>query len=151
MNDDRGSQSPKSHRILVVDDYPDCAEAVCILLSRLGHVCETVCTGHAAIAALGQFDAEIALVDLGLPDLTGFEVARALRARSPGLYLAAFTGWTSPRFLIEADAAGFDQFVVKPVNAAKLGAVVRRAAEVLRTRPGARTGLEQTCGLPPYV
>ena len=112
----------KRHRILVVEDDPDSAEVICAILGELGHDCRAVSSGGAAVHEAVAFDPDIAIVDIGLPDLSGYEVARALRAleRAHGLHLAALTGWGRPEDRRRATAAGFDQHVVKPTGVAAL-------------------------------
>src|SRR3954463_15200422 len=102
-------------RVLVVDDYPDSAEASCLLLSALGHECRAVLTGTGAIVQTGEFRPHVVICDIGLPDITGYDVARALRRTyGNGVYLAALTGWTRPIHRDLALSAGFDQHLLKP-------------------------------------
>jgi two-component system, sensor histidine kinase len=116
-------------RVLVVDDYPDSAESVCTLLTLLGYDCQIACCGRDALAQAAAFDPAIVLLDIGLPDISGYEVARALRARNPSLYIAAVTGWGQPDDRVRALAAGFDQHVLKPTDAATLKLILKRAGE----------------------
>ncbi|MGH9887669.1 MAG: response regulator transcription factor, partial [bacterium] len=69
------------HRVLIVDDYPDAAEAASILLELLGHECRFVTCGEDALREAAVFEPDVAIVDIGLPDVSGFEVARLLRER----------------------------------------------------------------------
>lgn len=117
-------------RVLVVDDYPDSAETASILLTMYGHECRTAVTGQGALAEAAAFDPDIVILDIGLPDMSGYEVARALRARAAGrpLYLAAVTGWGQPEDRVQAIAAGFDQHILKPTNAAKILQILQLAA-----------------------
>jgi CheY-like chemotaxis protein len=103
-------------RVLVVEDFPDAAEVMCELIRLLGHDAEFVVTGEEAMAAADTFDPDIVLVDLTLPGIDGYEVARRLRARSPrrDLVLVALTGWARPEDVARALAAGFDQHQIKP-------------------------------------
>jgi len=122
------------HRILVVDDYPDAAEMACTLLEILGHETCAASSANEALIAADTFVPDVALVDIGLPDLDGYEVAKELRARSrQALYLVAITGWNteSPE---RAYAAGFDQFILKPVDEKKLRHVLWLAEIRLATR-----------------
>ena len=123
--------NPPRVRVLIVDDYPDAAETAAMLLTLYGHDCRTACTGQAALAEADAFDPDIAILDIGLPDISGYEVARALRAR-PGqrrIYLAAVTGWGQPHDRLQAFAAGFDQHVLKPTDTAKIRNILQLAAE----------------------
>ena len=68
-------------RVLVVDDHPDSADASCMLLSALGHVCSSAMSGEEALAEAVRFQPNVVICDIGLPDISGYEVARALRTR----------------------------------------------------------------------
>jgi DNA-binding response OmpR family regulator len=116
-------------RVLVVDDYPDLAESACMLLSMLGHDCRSATSARAALAEAEGFEPDVAILDIGLPDLNGFELARELRKRTPGrtLYLAAVTGWGQPEDRIKALAAGFNHHVLKPADSEKLIAIMELA------------------------
>jgi CheY-like chemotaxis protein len=118
-------------RVLVVDDYPDSAETASMLLTLYGHECRTAVTGQAALDEAAAFDPDIVILDIGLPDISGYDVARVLRARAGrrSLYLAAVTGWGQPEDRVQAFAAGFDQHVLKPTNAAKILQILKLAVE----------------------
>jgi CheY-like chemotaxis protein len=118
-------------RVLVVDDYPDSANSISTLLTLFGYDCRTASSGKDALALADAFDPDIVLIDIGLPDISGYEVARALRARpcKHPLYLAAITGWGQPEDRVRALAAGFDQHVLKPADAGKLKTILERAAQ----------------------
>lgn len=117
------------HRVLIVDDYPDAAEITSTLLRLLGHDCRPVQCGRHALAEAATFEPDIALLDVGLPDLNGYDLARELRkmARDRPLYLAAITGFGGPDDRARAFAAGFDQHVLKPADVGKLRDVIERA------------------------
>ncbi len=127
-------------RVLIVDDFPDAADASCMLLTVLGHSCRIAKSGTAALELIEQFDPDIVILDIGLPDLSGYEIARTLRAHSTRAYLAALTGWGASSDRDRAFAAGFDLHVVKPASAEKLCGIVERAmrrqGEQLATRMG---------------
>jgi CheY-like chemotaxis protein len=116
-------------RVLVVDDYPDSAETASMLLTLHGYECRTATTGQEALEQAAVFEPDIVLLDIGLPDITGYEVARLLRARAGDrpLYLAAVTGWGQPADQAKALAAGFDHHVTKPADLRKLAMIVRLA------------------------
>jgi CheY-like chemotaxis protein len=106
------------HRVLVVDDYADAAEATCMLFTQLGYDCRQATTGTRALEEAETFHPDVVLLDIGLPDLSGYEVARALRQRfGRTLYLAALTGWGQPEDRARAIGAGFDQHILKPATA----------------------------------
>jgi CheY-like chemotaxis protein len=116
-------------RVLVVDDYPDAAESACMLLGLLGHDCRAATCGVDALAEAARFEPDIAILDIGLPDLSGFELARELRNRAAGrpLYLAAVTGWGQPEDRIRAFTAGFNHHVLKPADHDKLKTILELA------------------------
>lgn len=111
---------------MVVDDCIDTVEVVCSLLGIWGHSCLGVMTGRAAIAEAPAFAPEIALLDLSLPDVSGFEIARVLRASSPSLYLAAMTGCARKSDRDRSRAIGFDHYLLKPVGGSELARLVDR-------------------------
>jgi two-component system, OmpR family, response regulator len=129
------------HRVLVVDDFPDAARAAAMLLRLLGHEVATAHSGRDALAVAESFQPDIVILDVGLPDLSGYDVARELRQRqrTPHVHIAALTGWGQPSDRIHALAAGFDQHVLKPADATKLKAIIQLANEQARTRGAART------------
>jgi DNA-binding response OmpR family regulator len=120
------------HRVLIVDDYPDAAEAACVLLTLLGHDCRFATCGEAALREALAFEPDVAIVDIGLPDLSGLEVARRLRQRvGRTMFLAALTGWGQPEDRIKALAAGFDHHVLKPADREKLSRIIELAEQQL--------------------
>jgi CheY-like chemotaxis protein len=113
------------HCVLVVDDFPDAAEIACTLLTMYGHECHAACCGKAALELAHAHPFDIAIVDIGLPDLSGYEVARALRADfGAAMYLAAITGWGQVEDRVKALAAGFDQHVLKPIDSSRLRGII---------------------------
>jgi DNA-binding response OmpR family regulator len=112
-------------RVLVVDDHPDSAETACMLLSALGHVCSPVMSGEDALVEALRFEPHVVICDIGLPGISGYEVARMLRTRTGSqLYLAALTGWDQPADRARSFAAGFDQHVIKPASGKALRAII---------------------------
>lgn len=106
-------------RVLVVDDNEDAATALGLVLRQLGHEVLVVHRGAEALLLLAPFGPEVALLDLGMPDMDGFEVARRIRAtdldRQP--MLIAVTGWGEEADRERARDVGFDAHLVKPVSA----------------------------------
>jgi CheY-like chemotaxis protein len=113
-------------RVLVVDDNVDAAEMLAMWLELLGNQVDLAHTGPAALTAAAAFCPDVMFLDIGLPELNGYEVARRLRAdptaRQP--LLVAVTGWGSDEDRRQARDAGFDHHLVKPVDSAKLVAVL---------------------------
>jgi signal transduction histidine kinase len=109
-------------RILVVDDNRDAAASLSLLLELDGHVIVTVHDGLAAYAAAEAHRPEVALVDIGLPQMDGYELCRRIREQSwgGGMILVALTGWGQDEDRSRTRAAGFDAHLVKPVDYADL-------------------------------
>jgi len=121
------SLSAKPHRILLADDNLDFASSFATLLRRMGNEVRVEHDGPAALAAAPEFRPEIAFLDIGLPKLNGFDLARRLRelpatARSR---LVAVTGWGQPSDRQLASEAGFDDYMVKPVEIERIQAILR--------------------------
>jgi two-component system, chemotaxis family, CheB/CheR fusion protein len=114
----------QSRRILVVDDEKDAAEGLALLLKRAGHQTLAVNDGPAALAAIGTFDPEVVLLDLGLPKMDGYEVARRLRQEhgDKKILVCAVTGYQNDAARLKH--AGFDEFLMKPPNMQKLSAIL---------------------------
>jgi len=113
------SAGPKTrHRMLIVDDNEDSARSMAMLQSRRNYETRTAFTGPAAVAAAAEFAPEVVLLDIGLPGMDGFEVARRLRAMPAlaGAILVAMSGYGSDEDRAEARDAGFDEYLVKPVD-----------------------------------
>jgi signal transduction histidine kinase/CheY-like chemotaxis protein len=107
----------ESKRVLVVDDNEDIAASVSSLLKNLGHNVVTATNGRQAITIAEAFQPEVAFVDLRMPQIDGFEVARKLRQKfASRVRLVALTGYSQERFRKQADSAGFDHYLVKPVS-----------------------------------
>lgn len=116
-----------SRRILVVDDNVDAAESLAETLTDLGYTTCVAYDGPSALAAAAKFTPDVALLDIGLPVMDGFELAGRLRAgRGTGgdLRLIALTGYGQTTDRDRALAAGFDRHLVKPVDIAALGRVI---------------------------
>jgi signal transduction histidine kinase/ActR/RegA family two-component response regulator len=120
----RGFFGPR--RILVVDDNRDAAETLSMLLQFLGVEVRLEHDGPSALAVLESFDPSVVLLDIGMPDMDGYEVARRIRARSDGqrICLVALTGWGQQEDRERARAAGFDHHLVKPADIAALKAIL---------------------------
>jgi CheY-like chemotaxis protein/two-component sensor histidine kinase len=114
-------------RILIVDDNEDSVRSMAILQKRRGHETLTAFNGPDAVAAAAEFLPEVVLLDIGLPGMDGFEVARRLRAMPAlaGAFLVAMSGYGSDEDRAEAKMAGFDAYMVKPVDLDRLRALLR--------------------------
>jgi two-component system CheB/CheR fusion protein len=117
-------------RVLVVDDNADAADIISMLLTHDGHQVRTAYTGTAALAATKGFTPDFVLLDVGLPDMDGYTVARTLRRRKKfeKVCIVAFTGYGQESDRQKAGAAGFDEHLVKPVEYARLQELLSRAS-----------------------
>lgn len=116
-------------RILVVDDHRDAARILGLLLDSLGHEVKTANDGQQALDAMSAFRPEIVFLDIGLPSLDGYEVARRVR-ETPDLRdtkLIALTGWGHDEDRQRTREAGFDHHLVKPVAVKTLKEVLARS------------------------
>ncbi len=117
-----------ARHVLIVEDDPDIRENLLELLAAEGHVVDAAEDGTSAIARAQTAPPEVALVDIGLPGMNGYDVARALRrAFGAQIYLAAMTGYGMPEDRAKARDAGFDAHLTKPVDLARVERLVRSA------------------------
>lgn len=114
-------------RILVVDDNQDAAEMLSEMLRAIGHETEMAYDGPHALRVASAFQPTVALLDIGLPVMDGYEVARRLRAEPglAGIRLVAITGYGQDEDRRRSEAAGFDVHLVKPVQLGDLRRVLR--------------------------
>jgi PAS domain S-box-containing protein len=105
-------------RILIVDDNPDSAESMRLMYRLSGHEARVVGEGSLAVEQAAQFGAEAVLLDIGLPDIDGYEVARRLRAdpRTRDVLIIAITGYGRDEDMRRSREVGIDEHVVKPVD-----------------------------------
>jgi PAS domain S-box-containing protein len=124
----RAGAKREGRRVLVVEDSADARLGVQLLLEQAGHVVETAGDGPEGLAKLGQFHPEVALIDVGLPGMDGYELARVARSQpeTRDIRLVAITGYGQEEDRQRALAAGFDLHVAKPVNPAVLQELLTR-------------------------
>jgi CheY-like chemotaxis protein len=124
-----GDATVTPRRILVVDDNQDAAESLAMLLALDRHEVVSVGTPREALERCRSFRPEIVLLDIGLPDMDGYEVARRIRAQPElaGVRLIALTGYGQYEDKQRARKAGFDDHLVKPVELALLQQALQRA------------------------
>ena len=105
-------------RILVVDDNEDAAEALALILRLSGHDVRTAHDGLEALDVAPAFLPQVVMLDLGMPNLNGYETAARIRAQPWGreIPLVALTGWGQPSDRQRTVAAGFNAHLVKPVD-----------------------------------
>lgn len=129
MNSERDEKAPVAtgRRILVVDDNLDSAESLALLLGLQGHEVRTAMDGPGAIAAALSFRPEIVFLDIGLPGMDGYEVARKMRAETDleGTVLIAVTGYGREEDVRRSMESGFDRHLVKPMDFSELDALLR--------------------------
>lgn len=119
--------SPAGRRLLVVDDNRDSAESLALLLEMYGHEVQMAFEGLAALEMARTFRPEVVLLDIGLPGMDGYEVARRLRAgQESHLVLVALTGYGQDDDRRLSREAGFDHHLVKPVDLQELARVIAR-------------------------
>jgi two-component system CheB/CheR fusion protein len=118
----RAPRAPGPHRVLVVDDNRDAAETTAELLRRDLHEVRTAYSGAAALGVARVFSPQVVFLDIGLPSMDGYEIARRLRSfpETANARLIALTGYGQRRDVELAREAGFDEHVVKPVDPARL-------------------------------
>lgn len=119
---DSNHTSPQGRRILVVDDNHDSADAVSLILQLEGHDVKAAYSGGEALSLAEHFKPHVVLLDIGMPQLNGYEVARRLRGESWGknLLLIAQSGWGQADDLRRSREAGFNHHLTKPIDFQKL-------------------------------
>ncbi len=127
-----------SLRVLVLDDNVDAAETLTLVLQLHGHMATTVHDGESAVEAFRRERPEVALLDIGLPGISGYEVARRIRALPGGAeaVLVAVTGWGQEEDRRRTREAGFDAHLTKPVDYDNLAALLDKLTQV----PPRKTG-----------
>jgi CheY-like chemotaxis protein len=122
-----GSHLPQ--RILIVDDNPDAVSSLKVVLTTMGYEVRTAQDGPHALEAAEDFRPQVILLDIGLPKLSGYEVARKIRDQPWGrsILLVATTGWGQLDDRQRARQAGFDHHLVKPVDSATLDELFKGA------------------------
>ena len=124
-------------RILVVDDQPDMADCVALLIETLGHQARAVYDGATALAIARSEAPDVMFVDIGMPGITGYDVARQVRLRSDlsHVRLVALTGYGRDEDRSRAVEAGFDLHLTKPVADATLRSVLSEFGPAPATKP----------------
>jgi CheY-like chemotaxis protein len=111
-----------ARRILVVDDNLDAAELVAELLALQGHQVVVACNGADALAAADRLHPDVVFLDLGMPNMDGYQVASALRRsnKCSSARIVALTAWGNAQARAKARISGFDAHLLKPTCLAKL-------------------------------
>jgi two-component system, chemotaxis family, CheB/CheR fusion protein len=123
-----GIELPRGARVVVVEDNADSREVLCALLTHAGFECKSSDNGAAGLLLIEEFSPVAAIVDIGLPELDGLEVARRIRQnpKHAEIYLIALTGYGQRGDRQTALNAGFDEHLVKPVDFAALQKLLGR-------------------------
>jgi len=122
-------------RVLVIDDNKDAADSFGMLMTAMGHEVRAAYDGPSGILVARQFEPDVIMLDIGMPGMSGYEVARSLRGDSTDHVLVAVTGWGDEAAKRQAREAGFDHHLVKPVSESVL---VDLLAGVSKSRPATR-------------
>lgn len=117
-------------RVLVVDDNRDAADTLAMMIGMLGHDARALHDPHEVEAAVAADAPNLVFLDLGMPGLDGYELARRLRITHPTLRLVAVTGWGQPEDRRRTQAAGFDLHLVKPPSLEAIQSVCGVAAPI---------------------
>jgi PAS domain S-box-containing protein len=126
---DHARPDGQSRRVMVVDDNVDVAESAALMLRLWGYEVRTVADGLSALESVAEFLPEVVLLDIGLPGMDGYEVARRLRGRSDSreIRLVALTGYGQEEDRRRALEAGFDCHLIKPLNPDTLAEILASA------------------------
>jgi CheY-like chemotaxis protein len=105
-------------RILVVDDNKDSATTLAKILNLMGHETRIVHDGGRAVAAAEEYRPEVILLDIGLPVMSGYEVAKTIRSQSwsKGVIIIALSGWGQDEDRVRSEQAGMNMHLVKPID-----------------------------------
>ena len=124
-----GRAAPAPCRVLVAEDIPDAAEMMRLMIECMGHDVRVAADGIEAVAIAQEFDPQIALLDIGMPRMDGYEAARRIRAAMGGrVILVALTGFGQEEDQRRAYEAGFDRHVTKPAEPDVLESLIASAA-----------------------
>jgi DNA-binding response OmpR family regulator len=121
---DSTSPNDDGCRVLIVEDNPDMANLLAVALRRQMHEIETTRNGTEALVVAATFRPHIVIVDIGLPGVDGYYVTRELRRAHSELLIIAVSGRSAPEDIEEAQAAGCDHYLVKPVDLEALSQIL---------------------------
>jgi len=125
-----GAAAAGGLRVLVVDDNRDAAETLGALIGMMGHEVAVANDGHQALRMMASLQPHIVFLDIGMPGMSGYEVAEAARrdARLDGTRLVALTGWGGEADRARTREAGFDDHLTKPATIASIEAALAKVA-----------------------
>ena len=123
------SSSRERRRIVVVDDQEDSREMLKLLLEARDHEVMDAADGPTALEVIAKMRPDVAFIDIGLPIMTGYEIAQRIRARRDldDVFLVALTGYGAPNDVIAVREAGFDEHLIKPADLGRIERILERA------------------------
>jgi CheY-like chemotaxis protein len=126
------AETHEPRRVLIADDNRDAADSLAVLARLEGHEVTVVYDGEDALAAINSTKPQIAVLDIGMPSLSGYDVARQVRAGiiGPAITLIAVTGWGQHKDKLQALDAGFNHHITKPVETGRLMELLRLNRDV---------------------
>jgi CheY-like chemotaxis protein len=135
--EERAPERRERRQVLVVDDHEDAADVLAAFFKSHGYETHTACDGESALREAQRLAPDAIVLDIGLPDIDGFEVARRLRAdpRTRDAVLLALTGWSQESDKRRAVEAGFDHHMTKPASPPALERLLSEALEKKRGLP----------------
>ena len=110
----------RAKRVLIAEDNQDGAETLRLVIETWGHFAEAMLDGHAAVQFAARFEPDVAILDINMPVMNGYEAARLLRSAHTAVLLIAMTGAVQVETRQRARLAGFHHHFVKPVDLTKL-------------------------------
>jgi two-component system, chemotaxis family, CheB/CheR fusion protein len=125
---ERGELSTQTARVLVVDDNVDVADMTVMLLQLAGHEAKAAYSGQSALETATEYKPDVVLLDIGMPGMNGYEVARQLRRepQTKDVRVIAMTGYGQDSDRLRSQEAGCDHHLVKPVDPQKLQDLLAR-------------------------
>jgi len=126
-----------ARRVLIIEDHSDGAEMMQVLLTHAGHEVDVCNSSAAALEFARRVKPGVAIIDIGMPELDGYQIAQRIRAEAwgSGITLVAVSGWGGPEDKGRAIAAGFDFQMTKPVDPQMLKDIVSRYARAIDKAP----------------
>ena len=122
-------QSGNARRVLIIDDNDDAAQLLAMFVDALGHAAQVANSGMAGLALAASFGPDIVFLDLGMPGMSGYEVAPRLRtiAGLEQVYIVALTGWNDAKTRQQVIACGFDKHLTKPAEVELIHSILSAA------------------------
>jgi len=122
-------------RVLIIDDSPDTADSLALLVGLWGHATKKAYDARKGLKIAETYNPDIVLLDVGMPSMDGCEMANELRRRTNQCYIVAITGYDDDQHRDACRAAGFDLFLVKPVDSAILRSLLTLEGDYVARKP----------------